>query len=287
MPPSTPRRIWRPTSLPTVRAACLAIASTMPWRRLVPQNRSPMAPPHPARVRRRRRLGALAGRRLGPGAAAHRRGRAPRTAGSRGEPVSPTPAVRLPRISYADSRLTARVVLGADRAARPHGRPLLRRDRAHAAARRAHQRALHRHRHALVLQRRDQRLADAELRDHLRHVELRIGDERLGRRPHRLLVARRERAQRVLDAIAELAEDLVRHVVGKLRAEVHAHALRSDEPHDLLDALAQRRRRVVEQQVRLVEEEHQLRACRDRRLRAGSRTAPTAATAGTSSTAAA
>ena len=62
----------------------------------------------------------------------------------------------------------------------------------------------------------------------------------------------------MLDPVAELTEDLVRHVVGELRAEVHAHALGADDPHDLLDALAQRRRCVVEQEVRLVEEEHQL-----------------------------
>src|SRR6266478_7276763 len=40
IPPSTPRRIWRPIWLPTVRAACLAMASTMPWRRFVPQRMS-------------------------------------------------------------------------------------------------------------------------------------------------------------------------------------------------------------------------------------------------------
>jgi hypothetical protein len=28
--------IWRPSSLPTERAACFAMASTMPWRRFVP-----------------------------------------------------------------------------------------------------------------------------------------------------------------------------------------------------------------------------------------------------------
>jgi hypothetical protein len=75
---------------------------------------------------------------------------------------------------------------------------------------------------------------------------------------HRLLVARGEGAQGVLDAVAELAQDLVGHVVRVLRAEVDAHALGADQPHHLLDPLQQRRRAVVEQQVRLVEEEHQL-----------------------------
>ena len=47
MPPSTPRRIRRPTSLPTVRAACLAMASSMPCRRFVPHRRSLTASPTP------------------------------------------------------------------------------------------------------------------------------------------------------------------------------------------------------------------------------------------------
>jgi len=63
----------------------------------------------------------------------------------------------------------------------------------------------------------------------------------------------------VLDAVSELAEDLVWHVIRELRAEVHAHALRPDDPDHLLHALAQGRRRVVEQQMRLVEEEDELR----------------------------
>jgi len=44
-----------------------------------------------------------------------------------------------------------------------------------------------------------------------------------------------------------------------LRHEEHAHALRADQPHHLLDLLEQRRRRLAEEQVRLVEEEHELR----------------------------
>jgi hypothetical protein len=76
---------------------------------------------------------------------------------------------------------------------------------------------------------------------------------------HRLLVARGEGAQRVLDAVAELAEHRLRHVERVLRDEVDADALGADQPHHLLDLVDQRRRRIVEQQVRLVEEEHQLR----------------------------
>jgi hypothetical protein len=76
------------------------------------------------------------------------------------------------------------------------------------------------------------------------------------------LVARRERAQRVLDTVPELAEHGVGHVRRALRDEIDPHALGSDEPHDLLDLLDQRRRRVREQQVRLVEEEHERRLVR-------------------------
>ncbi len=63
----------------------------------------------------------------------------------------------------------------------------------------------------------------------------------------------------MLHAVAELAEHGVGHVGRILRDEVHAHALGADQPHHLLHLLQQRRRRVVEQQVRLVEEEGQLR----------------------------
>ena len=110
---------------------------------------------------------------------------------------------------------------------------------------------------------------------------LRIGAERLGRGLHRLLVARREGAQRVLHAIAELAQHLVRDIQRVLRDEVDADALGADQPHHLLDLLQQRLRRVVEQQVRLVEEEHQLRLVEIADFRQTARTAPTAARAGT------
>ena len=151
------------------------------------------------------------------------------------------PAVRWVRISYADSRLTAVSYLRADRAA------------ARTAARSSGVIAPMRQRGGAISARSTgigtplscsidtSASPTAELRDHLGDVELGIGREGLGRRAHGLLIARRVGAQRVLDAVAELAEDLARHVVGKLRAEVHAHALRADEPHHLLDALAQRR----------------------------------------------
>ena len=63
----------------------------------------------------------------------------------------------------------------------------------------------------------------------------------------------------MLNAIAELRQDGLRHVERVLRDEVDADALRADQPHDLLDRVEQRLRRVVEEKVRLVEEEDQLR----------------------------
>jgi hypothetical protein len=62
----------------------------------------------------------------------------------------------------------------------------------------------------------------------------------------------------VLHAVAQLGQHGVGHVQRVLRHEVHAHALAAHQAHHQFDALDQRRRRVLEQQVRLVEEEHQL-----------------------------
>lgn len=68
-----------PTLLPTVRAACLANVSTMPWRRLVPQSRSLIMPPRSAAFS---------------------------ASASGGRDSSAFSEVRRPRISYADSRFT-------------------------------------------------------------------------------------------------------------------------------------------------------------------------------------
>ena len=106
-----------------------------------------------------------------------------------------------------------------------------------------------------------------ELGDHRFDVDLGIGAHRFGRRLDGLLIARRERAQRVLHAVAELAEHFFRNVDRVLRDEVDADALRANEPHDQLDLLEQRRRSIGEQQVRFVEEEHELRLFRVANLR--------------------
>ena len=62
----------------------------------------------------------------------------------------------------------------------------------------------------------------------------------------------------MLHAVAELAKHLVRDVERVLRDEVDADALRADQAHHLLDLLEQGRRRLVEQEMRLVEEEDEL-----------------------------
>ncbi|MCY1353996.1 hypothetical protein D9M69_403520 [compost metagenome] len=66
----------------------------------------------------------------------------------------------------------------------------------------------------------------------------------------------------MLDAQAELGQHVVRQVARRLGDEVDADALRADQPHHLLQALLQRPGRVVEQQVRLVEEQRQHRLVR-------------------------
>ena len=111
---------------------------------------------------------------------------------------------------------------------------------------------------AVGLEHRDERLADLEVGHGGLDVDLGVRPERLGHRLDGLLLARREGAQRVLHLVAELAEHGVRDVDRVLGDEVDAHALAADEAHDLLDLGEQRRRRVGEEQVRLVEEEDEL-----------------------------
>ena len=69
---------------------------------------------------------------------------------------------------------------------------------------------------------------------------------------------RGEGAQRVLHAVAELAQHRVRYVERVLRHEVDAHALGSHQAHHQLDALDQRRGRVLKSRCASSKEEHQL-----------------------------
>ena len=110
---------------------------------------------------------------------------------------------------------------------------------------------------AFIIERRNQRLAHFELGDHSFDIEVRINPEGFGRSPDRLLIARGEGAQRVLDPVAQLPGDLFGNVDRILGNEIDAHPLRPDQPHHLLDLVEQRLGRVIKQQVRLVKEEHQ------------------------------
>ena len=128
--------------------------------------------------------------------------------------------------------------------------------------RRLDQRALDHRWRAILVQRRNERLADLQLGDRLLDIKLGIDTERLCRRLDRPLVARSESAQCMLDAITQLPGDLLGDIDRVLRDEIDAHALGADQANDLLHLILQRFGRVVEQQVRLVEEEHQLRLFR-------------------------
>ena len=109
-----------------------------------------------------------------------------------------------------------------------------------------------------VVEQRDERFAYAHVGDRGLDVEAWIGAQRRRRSAHGFLVARREGAQRVLHAIAQLAEHRFGNVERVLGDEIHAHALGADQAHHLLDFFQQGGRRIGEQQVRFVEEEHEL-----------------------------
>ena len=104
----------------------------------------------------------------------------------------------------------------------------------------------------------DDGLADPEAGDHL--TEVVVGGVGVGVDGllERLGVVGRVGAQLVLDARAELGEHVVGYVGRGLRHEEDADALRADQPHRLGDLVEEGLGRVVEQQVGLVEEEHQL-----------------------------
>ena len=62
----------------------------------------------------------------------------------------------------------------------------------------------------------------------------------------------------MLHAVAQLSEHAVGNIQRVLGDEVHAHALGAHQAHDQLDALDQHLGRIVEQQVGLVKEKHEL-----------------------------
>ena len=62
----------------------------------------------------------------------------------------------------------------------------------------------------------------------------------------------------MLKAIAKLAKDILGHIIGVLGDEIDPHPLGADQPRHLFHLVDKRLGRVIEQQMRLVKEEHQL-----------------------------
>ncbi|HMK23248.1 MAG TPA: hypothetical protein VK466_13005 [Terriglobales bacterium] len=63
----------------------------------------------------------------------------------------------------------------------------------------------------------------------------------------------------MLHPVSELSQDDFGNVQGTLSDKVNAYALGPNQPNHLLDFLGKHRGQVIEQQMGLVEEEHQLR----------------------------
>src|SRR6185503_20262175 len=70
---------------------------------------------------------------------------------------------------------------------------------------------------------------------------------------------RSERPQSVLHAMAKLRQHILVDVLWTLRDEENAHTLRANKTNDLLNLIEQRLARPVENQMRFVEEENELR----------------------------
>ena len=64
----------------------------------------------------------------------------------------------------------------------------------------------------------------------------------------------------MLDAVAELSEDRLGDVQRALRDEIHPDSLRADEAHYLLDLVEQGLRGIAEEEMGLIEKEHELGA---------------------------
>ena len=112
---------------------------------------------------------------------------------------------------------------------------------------------------AVFQQSRDQRFSHTQFGNRLLDIQIGIDAKRVGGRLDRFLVARGERAQSMLHPVAELASNLLRNVDRVLGYEKNADTLGPDQAHDLFNLVFQRLGRIVEQQMRFVEEENQLR----------------------------
>ena len=63
----------------------------------------------------------------------------------------------------------------------------------------------------------------------------------------------------MLHAVAELPQHTIRHIARILRNKIDPHTFRADQPRDLLHLIDQRFGRIIEQQMRLIEEEDESR----------------------------
>ena len=130
---------------------------------------------------------------------------------------------------------------------------------AHQGLRREDAGALDNRGDAVLVEEADKGFADGQLGQSGLGVELFVHAEGLRRGADGLLLGRRIRAQRVLDAVGELGQNVVGDVGGALRDEIDTDALGADQLDDLDDLLHERLGRVVEEQMRLVKEEDHAR----------------------------
>ena len=134
---------------------------------------------------------------------------------------------------------------------------MLGRDGPQLARRWQHEGAFGHGRAAFVVQKAHQRLAHGQFGDGRFNVQPRLLAHGLRRGFDGLLVTWGEGAQCVLHAVAQLGQHAVGNVQRVLGDEVHAHTFGAHQPYYQLNALNQCLGRIGEQQVGLVEEEHQ------------------------------
>ena len=117
--------------------------------------------------------------------------------------------------------------------------------------------ALNNARHALLLQHRGHRFPDADLANGILGREPRVLPIGLCGQFQVFAIPRGKGAQRVLDAIAKLSQNILWNVARALGDEIDANPLGADQPRHLFHLVDQGLGRVVKQQMRLIKEEHQ------------------------------
>ena len=115
---------------------------------------------------------------------------------------------------------------------------------------------LHDTRSSRLIQHRDQRLSDTEIRQNFVGLKGWIDAEGICRCLDIFHIRRGVGVQRVLDLVSKLGQHFIRHILGALGDKVNAHALGADQFHHLFDLIPQCFGNIVEQQMRFVKEEH-------------------------------